>query len=261
MKVAVISPCNTPCGKSSLVYLLAGIYSRSQGKKASIYKTSYTEDHEMVTLSSLQVGTKSPTVFKALLNTGQITSEELHDYALRVGSEEVSLFDFYASKIDDDIRVEMTDKAINIDNNPLKIFEVNDIGSELTKIYLDQADFIFVMTDASRTSLKKTKAYLNDMERANRFKVINVVGKYNPNEVSEKMLANLLGVKQRELVVFPYNTLVAKEAMTGTLDSIVKYIVKGHYELVNLRPKMLEMLQVSFDTPTKKVIKPMKEWV
>lgn len=261
MKVAVISPDKTSCGKSSFIYLLAGVYSRSQAKSVSIYSLADTvEDKYMVTLNGNGVGTKSPTVFKAMMETSSIGKEDIHDYAIRVGKEDVYLFDFYSCSLDTYDKDQMLVNCMALDSSNLVLVELHETESRLSKEILEQCDQVIVMFGTSPKSINAIKTFKETSRAEILHKASYVISQYNPNVMSESKLSKFTGIAVRNTLQFPYNTLIAKETLEGTLDTLCSYIVRGHYELANMRPKMQEVMQVLFDTGRTKSIKPINEW-
>lgn len=261
MRVAVISTKQIPCGKTSLIYTLAGVYSRSQSKVVSVYTLGDdTINSKVVTTNDSGTGSRSASIFKAMINTKTIETKDFKDYGNRVGREEVYLYDFFNSTLDERDKQELFLSCLLRDTSNLQLIEVDNPKEEFSQRVISECDIVLLLFDTSLRSLTALKEYEQEFPKAMVNKTGYICSKYSPNVISEKKMATIAGLKLRNMLQFPYNSLIAKESLEGTLDTICKYIVEGHYELVNLRPKLQEIMQYIFDMPSNKVIKDIKNW-
>lgn len=261
MKVAVISN-PVQCGKSAFCVLLGTLFAKTQAKITVILSTDKMDD----ILSAVQVKRDksvitSVSAFDAALSTGAVRNEELFDYGLRIGENQCFAYDIYDSTYDRQQLDKILLKAIHNLKSDLTLIEISgDLNKEINKQVLQKADVILYLFTTSMNSIKGISDYKQEYPRELTVKTGYICSKYNQNIVGEKMLAKLLNMSVKNIMLFPYNTIIAKEALAGTLETITKFIATGHNEVVNLRPKLLEVMQYLFDTPMQKYIKEANTW-
>lgn len=261
MKVAVISS-PVQCGKSSFCILLGTLFAKTQAKSTVILATDKMEDM----LSSIQMKRNksvitSVSTFDAALSTGAVRNEELFDYGLRIGEDKCFAYDIYDSTYDRQQLDKILLKAMCKLKAELTLVEVNGtLTDERNHQILQEADVILYLFTTSNYSIQEINNYRQDYPKELTMKTGYICSKYDPNIVGEKMLSKLLSMSVKNIMLFPYNAVIAKETLNGTLDTVAKFIATGHNEVINLRPKLLEVMQYLFNTPTQKYIKEADAW-
>lgn len=262
MKVAVISNQETQCGRSSFILLLASVFARSQRKRVSVFSTgSIGSMIGYVDVKTPKTAITSISVFKAMLGTGNVNDKELYDYALRIGEEEVFAFDIFSSSIEDWQLHDLFFKIINKMKTELILIEI--VGSpkeEFNKSVLKNVDAVIDIFNHNQKSITAVKEYVENFEQAIVKRTGYVCQKFDPQTIGEKKLSTLIQMNKRNIMLLPYNPVIAKECLNGTLNTVAKYIVEGNNEVINLRIKICEIMQFLFDSPSYKYIKGVNEW-
>lgn len=263
MKVAVISGTGTQCSKSTLIITLATVFAATQKKVSMILSTEEMSDVlDMVQYKRSKSVLSSASVLSSVLHSEQSQSMSIFDYGLRVGDSNTFLYDIFDSTYD---KVELGNILLDVlkrAKSDLTLVEVKgDLNSELNQEILDTVDCILYLFDASQKSIKQVQYYKQNMSKDIVVRTGYVCAKFDRNVVDENKLAKMLGITVRELLVFPYNAVLQKLALTGTLNMVTDHIILGHAETTNLRIRMLEMMQYLFDTGSWHYIKGVDEWI
>lgn len=262
MKVAVISQGQTS-GKTCFISLLAGIFSRSQNKNVAILSTGDVEENfEIVEVKDRNKSLRSIHVFEALLSSDAIETRELFDYGYRVGQENVFLYDLMGSAMDESQLKDLFMQTLERVPADLTLVEIKgSIKEEFNREILKKCDAILYLFNVSKVSIRLVQDYVKNEDADLTRKTGYICSMYDRNALGESKLSKLLGMNARNIMLFPYNSVVQKESLDGTLDSIVYYIMKGQNEVIGLRSKFLEIMQYLFDIPGKyRYIREVNEW-
>lgn len=262
MKVAVISNQETQCGRSSLILLLAAVFSRSQRKQVSIFSTGTISSMiNYVDVKTPKTAITSISVFKAMLSTGTVNDKEIYDYALRLGEEEVFAFDIFSSLIEDWQLRDLFFKIINKIKTELILIEVvGSLEDEFNKEVLKNVDAVINVFNHNQKSITAVRNYVDNFEQSIVRRTGYVCQKFDPQTIGEKKLSTLIQMNSRNIMLLPYNPVIEKECLNGTLNTVAKYIISGNNEVVNLRMKLCEIMQFLFDSSSYKYIRGVKEW-
>lgn len=262
MKVAVISVAPT-LGKTALIEVLGGVYSRSQGRNVVVLSTGRGEDNiECVTNFTKQAELDNPYIVKAMIdNTSQDTTELLN-YGTQAGDEHVYIYDVMSSIMQDNEKEEFLLSCLETIPAHLTLVEiVGDVESDLNKKVLDKCDCSIILVDGSQKGIRLYKELINKLPKgAMRLNKAVVHTKYDSATVSDKKFAELLGINVSELYKFPYNSNVKKLMLNGELDKIVYNILIGDFEVVQFRTPIQELMEFIFNTPTRKIIRSIAKW-
>ena len=262
MRVAVISS-EELVGKSNTIILLASLFARTQRKRVTIFSTgdmtNILKSVETKTLENNLI--TSPPVFRAVLQSHDLINDELFDYAIRIGEEEVYAFNIWGQSIAEHELQELTLETLKRVNTPLVLVEVNgDLNSEYNKAVMENVDAYLYIFNTNFKSIENLQAYMKSGNR----RMINRTGiicqKYNPKIISEKKLAALVGTAARNFLTIPYNAVYEKHALEGNLNIVAKHIANGNPEVVKSRIKLLEIMQWLFDSPKNKYILGIDKW-
>lgn len=262
MKVAVISQEQTS-GKSTFMCLLGGIFSRSQSKNVAIMSTgSAQENMSIVDIKDTSKELRSIHVFRALLDSDAITNTELFDYGFRQGEENVFIYDVMGTVMDDDEKKELFFETLSKVPADLTLVEIKgNIKEPFNMKVINACDAVLYVFNHSKTSIDNVRAYIDDPKLASiAIRTGYVCAKYDRNVIGEKKLGTLMKMNARNIMLFPYNSVVAKKAIEGDLSDIVYNIMKGDNEVLVLRSKFLEVMQYLFDTDRFKYIRGIEEW-
>lgn len=263
MNVAVISN-GTQQGKTSFVMMLATIFSRTQHRKVAVFRDATTEDvGRMVDLSQVngKSDSKSVNIFRAMLESATLSGDEYYDYALRIGNEEAFLFDIYNSSLEISELDEVFYKTVKRIKSDLNLIEVTgDLSDERTKKILEFADVILYVFNHDRKGLDMLNNYIKEYDYTYQRKTGYVCQKFEKEAVSDKQVAKEIGMNRRNILFIPYNPVIIKESLDGTLDLIAKDVATGLAPVINLRMGFLEVMQYLFDSARVKYIKGVNEW-
>lgn len=262
MKIAVISQEQTS-GKSSLMCLLGGIFSRSQSKNVAILSTgSAQENMNIVDMRDTSKELRSIHVFRALLASDAISGTELFDYGFRQGEENVFIYDIMGTVMDEDDKKSLFMEALNKLPADLTLVEIKgDIKEPFNYKVINACDAVLYVFNHSKISIENVRKYIDDPKLTSiAVRTGYVCAKYDRNVVGEKKLGTLMKMNARNILLFPYNSVVAKKALDGDLSSIVYNVMKGDNEVLVLRSKFLEIMQYLFDTDRFKYVRGIDEW-
>lgn len=263
MKVAVVSAPEKQSGKSSFMVLLGNLFAQTQSRAAALVSTEEMSGLlNAVQQKSEKSILSSVSVFEAVLSAGSISLEEVFDYGIRIGEHSCYAFDIFDSNYDREQLNSMLLKTIDAVKTDLTLVEVQgDAYSAFNRSVLEAVDVVLYLFTASNQSISMLHEYQSRYGGSEVLvKTGYVCSMYNPNTISEKKLAKMVGVTVRNLMLFPYNTVVQREALLGKLDTVARFIAAGHHEVVNLRPKLLEIMQYLFDTQRVKYILGVDKW-
>ena len=238
MKIAFIS-AELMSGKSSIIALLAGVYSRSQGKSVSIMSTGSIEDNKDI-----------------------ISIVYENKDATKQGLEDVYLFDAVPGAITDDEKVEFFDTCISNVPTDLTLIEiVGDINSEVNQDALEQADACVIIHKPNKRSMslaKELKDALPDKHRG--FSSAFLCNEFDAEVIAEKELNKEMNSKENAVLKIPFSRSIRKLYNKSELDKLIVGIIKGDPIIADARIRMLEIMQWMFDTPQRKVIKEVNRW-
>lgn len=262
MKVAVISNLETQQGRSSFITLLSSVFSRSQHKKVTILSTGPMKHFlDSVEVKASMTAVKSVSVLKVVMSSSNVQEEEMNDYAIRIGSEEVYAYDIFSSTLAKDDLQSLFMSILKQSKSELVLVEVVGSPDEpFNKQVLESVDAIVNVFNHNPASIEAVRDYVDNGDRDIVRRTGFVCQKYDPDAISEAKLGKFIKMNARNFIVIPYNSVIQKECMNGTLNTLAKFICKGHSEVVNLRSKLLEVMQFLFDSPRHKYIKGVNEW-
>lgn len=261
MKVAVISAAPT-LGKTTLCQLLAGVFSRSQGREAVILTTGDARDNlEVITKYGSSVMIDSPHIFKAMLTSAGEDKRELYDYATQAGEEKVYIFDIMSSSMSQEDREDMFIETIKTLPAPLTLIEIaGDYKSEFNQKVLSMCDCALVLIDQSKKGIRdydKLHLSLNGPLKLNHCVIL---AQYNNNIASDKKFQEITKIPTRNTYKFPYMPILKKLSFNEELEKVPYEIVHANSEVVELRTHMQELMSYMFDSPNRKVIRGIDKW-
>lgn len=261
MRIAVVSDTKQ-VGKTCIMELLGSVFARSQQRTVCLLSTSRL--NSLFSYADVEKNSdkmRNPSVLKVLVEGGKLAGNDILNYAYRIGKEEVYAFDTYDSS--------MTAK----DSNGLLLHLLGGVKTDLTivevtgkldnpfnKEVLKNVDAVLYVFTQSYESIEGVKAYIETYKDTLYPRTCFVCNKYDEMVCGDKKLMALTGLKLMSLIVMPYNSTIMSYCLDGKLASLSKYIVSGFAEVINLRMKLLEMMQFFFDTGSHKYIKGVNEW-
>lgn len=262
MNIAVISNQETQLGTSCFIELLASVFARTQRQRVAILSTGDIKDmYEYVEIKDKASLLRSVSVFQTMVQSSIVSDEEIWDYGTRLGEEEVFAFDVKLNSITDELQIPVYEEALNRIKAVMKIIEVvGSLDNPLNKHILENANVILYVFPHAARPMKKVADYVKNGDPIYLKKMGFVCLKYDRNVIAEKAIANELGIDQKKLMSIPYNSTIPKECINGTLNTLSKYIAKGHMEVLNLRPALLAVMRFVYASKSKKIIKGENEW-
>jgi CO dehydrogenase nickel-insertion accessory protein CooC1 len=126
---------------------------------------------------------------------------------------------------------------------------------------LENADAVLYLFECSRHSLSLLGEYKSKMKSHVVARTGYICSKYDREVVNEKRLAASAGINERSLMQFPYNRKVMRSGFDGSLEECMDLIIKGSPETLNIRPKLLEIMQFLFDSGRGQYIRGFDKWV
>lgn len=262
MKVAVISAVPM-CGKSTLIEILGGVYSRSQGRDVVVLSSGDSSDIiNMVTNFTKNEVLDNPYIIKSMVENSSGNNKDLLNYGIQAGDEHVYIYNVMDSVMEQKDKEDFLIEAITKIPAGLSLIEIcGDPYSEFNQRVYKECDCMLVLTDCSQ---KGIKAYKNLIENfPNKILKMNkalILSRLDANVASDKKLSELLGVKINEFYKFPYNAVVGKQSLNGSLDKVIYNILVADHEVVNLRMPMQELMEFMFNTPTRKIVRSIDRW-
>lgn len=262
MKVAVISGPGSQCGKSTFCLMLGMLFARTQQRTSVLLATDKMED----LLDSIKVNRDkslltSVAMIESILLTSNMASTGSHDHGIHIGQDSCFAYDLYDSTYDREHLNETLLLAMKKIKSDLTLIEVNGVyDGAFERRLLKEVDAILYLFTTSLRSMKELVQYRESMPEDITRKTGYICSMYNSDVVSEKAIAKQIASSVKNVMLFPYNANLAKEALAGKLDTIPAYIASGKNEVINLRGKLLEVMQYLFDTPKVKYIRDMTKW-
>lgn len=262
MNIAVISSPKTASGQSSFISMLASVFSLTQDKRAAILSTDDINDIiSMNETKDTQSLVKSPNVYRAQIMSASIKNEDIWDYGFRLGIENVYAFDIAPKTLPPDEQVDVFSKTLARIKAPMVLLEItgdpcSDTNTELLKL-CDVVLYVFNHTPKEYAHIKR---YIETSKAGHVINTGYVCQRMDARVTSEKAISKEINVDVKRIMQIPYNPVIPKEAMKGKLNTLADYIARGHYEVVELRMKFLEIMQYLYDGSSKKYIKEVSKW-
>ena len=260
MKVAVLSAVPTS-GKTTLLEVLGGVFSLSQGRSVGLFTTGNMAEMYEMTASSTTTDQSSADILQAMIDTNP-HDPMLLDYGVQIGEEHVYAYEIANSEAKDEDKVKFMQSAL--DNIPVDLALIELTGDLHTKLNIEMlkhADCSLFLIPPTTKAILEYKAVLDSLPRcAALFNMAYVACPINYQILSDKSMAQRMGVKLENLYKVPYNATVQKLSMAGTLDTICDKVVRGDSTVVNLRESLLELMRYIFDSEEYKVIRGIDKW-
>ena len=260
MKVGILSAVPT-CGKTTLAELLAAVFTISQRRTAAIFSTGDLDDlKRSVELHNSDANPKTD-IIRAMIEASP-QDRMLLDYGIRIGMENVFLYDVLGVDMEEWDKADFLKKAVNSVPVDLTIVEfTGDLNNIVNQEVFKEMDCSFMLVP---TTWKAISSYTKVLERMPvcpaRYNNKLVAAVIDPKSIGDKKFAQLLGTKTEEVLRFPEGDLIPKEALAAHLDVVGSKIVLGDPNWQFLRTPMYEMMCYLFDTENYKVIRPMEKW-
>lgn len=263
MRVAVISVVPT-LGKSTLIEVLGGTFSRSQGRDVVVFTTGNANDNIDIITNTVPKNTHldGPYVVKAMIENETENPKSLLNYGTQAGDERVFYYDILNAVMSDADKEEFLLNAIDRIPADLTLVEIcGDVESELNKKVMNLCDCAIILVDTSTKCIKAYKDLMPKLPKGNmQLNVALVMSKVNPAVTSDKKFAEKIGKKTSDIYKFPYSPVLAKSAFDGELDRVIYNIIQADAEVVNLRMPMQELMEFMFNTPTRRVVRSIDRW-
>lgn len=262
MKVAVISDPDSRSGKTVFNIVLGTLFARTQQRTTVLLATDKMNDAlESVRVKRNKSLLTSVAMLESVLTGGSTMKSSVLDYGIHIGEDKCYAYDIYDSSYDMEHLNSVLMKAVKKIKAELVLVEVNgSVTGAFEQELLREADVVLYLFNTNLKSLKHLVNYKESMPEEIERKTGYICSMYNPEVIGEKLLAKKIASSVKNVMLFPYNPHLAKEAMNGTLDTVAPHIAKGDALVLNLRSKLLEVMQYLFDTGTVKYILDMTKW-
>lgn len=260
MKVGILSAVPT-CGKTTLMELLAAVFTISQRRTAALFSTGDLSDlKDSVELQDIDAKPKTD-IIRTMIEASA-GDKLLLDYGTRIGMENVFLYDVLGVEMEEEDKAEFLKKAVNAIPVDLTIVEfTGDLMSVVNQEVFKEMDCCFYLVP---TSWKAIHTYVETLEKMPvcpaRYNNKVVAAMIDARSISDKKFAQLCGTKIEEIIRYPEIDLIPKEALAVHLDAIAQKIVVGDAQYVTLRTPFFEMMTYIYDSKDYKIIRPIEKW-
>ena len=261
MKVAVLSAVPTS-GKTAFMEVFGGVFSLSQGRDVTIFSTGpLSELIDIVTNDSSERDLSGPDIIKAMISSAA-GDKILLDYGVQAGMEHVFIYDIMGVDMLASERMEFLTEAIKSIPADLTLIEiVGDPSSDLNRTVLQMCDCSIMLVEPTYKAITTYANYVKSMPPCSaKFNMALVASRINYNALSDKQMADKMGIKYQQLYKYPYNVIIPKLSMSGILDSICEKIIIGEPAVAHLRMPLYEIMTFIFDRPEVKVIRSIDKW-
>lgn len=262
MKVAVLSAVST-CGKSTIIEVLGGVFSRSQGREVVVFSTGNAQDNiDMITCHNRNGALDNPHIVKSMVDNAGDDASNLLNYGAQAGDEHIYIFDIMSAAMSQEEREEFLMSAINKVPADLTLIEIcGDPNSDLNKKVLAVCDCSIIITEHSIKGCRAIVQLIQDLDPCQaKINRAIVLSRYDAVVTSDKRFAEKIGLKAHAIFKFPYNSQIGKLAFNGELDKICYNIIVGDHEVVMLRKAVQDLMEFLFDSSTRKVIRSIDRW-
>lgn len=260
MRIAVISEIPQE-GKTAIMCLLAGIFSRTQNKRAVILSaTGASTTLEYNSQITQQDAMSSTAVLKALSETIGTRDEDILNYATRIDRYNLFTYkttDTHMSQYDQE---QLLHSLIEKDTFDLTLVEVKDINNSATKQILEKMDAILYVFTQNPKSLRRLESYVQDKTGNYLRRTCFVCNKYDDTVCTDKKIAKRVGLNWKDIILIPYNSSIIKFALDGRLARVVELVVKGDASVVNMRQAFVKIMQYYYDSRNRKYIRGPELW-
>lgn len=260
MRIAVVSKLQQE-GKTAVMCLFAGLYAATQQRKAVMLSANdavTTTEYNKAMI--MQDAMSSTAVLTALAETGGAKDTDILTYATRIGKGNL----FTYKTVDKRIQREDSEKLIlslmSKEGFDLTVIEVKDTENSTSRRILDNVDAIIYVFTPSVKSLNAVEEYLSDTRHDYALRTCFVCNKYDEFAATNKKLAERIGMSWKDIVMFPYNSFVAKSTLDGNLYKLVDKIIKGDESVIALRKPIVDLMQFFYNDSRHKVIKGVEQW-
>lgn len=260
MKVAILSAVPTS-GKTALLEVLGGVFSLSQGRSVGLFTTGSMQEMYDMTTSTTTVDQQSADILQAMIDTNP-HDPMLLDYGVQLGEEHVYAYDITNSEANEDEKIKFMKSAL--DNIPVDLAMIEltgDLHTSMNIEMLKHVDCSLFLIPPTNKAITEYQKLLDTLPRcAALFNMAYVACPINYQVISDKSMAGRMGVKLENLYKVPWNAVIQKLSLAGTLDTICDKIVRGSNDVVNLRQSLLELMCYIFDSEEIKIIRGIDKW-
>ena len=260
MKIAVVSQQNS-IGSSTFCVLLSTVFAKTQFRHAAVLSTKGIESIlTMCNIHDTKAITKSFNVYQAMLETNSIRGEELYDYGYRLGKVDAFAFDYFGRNTSSNSADVFLSTMRAVPAEMVLVEITGDINSKFNKQIIANVDVVLYLFDSSLSSAAGLKKFNEDMPSQIIARTGYILMKYDRDTLSEKRIAAEAGITVRSMMQFPYNPVVIREGFNGNLTSLTDKVASGASEVLNLRPKLLEIMQFLYDSGKVHYIRGFDKW-
>lgn len=260
-RIVICSPESTS-GKTTLIGLLAGVYSRSHGRRVAIVSTGDIKDNkEMISIDYHNEVLANPHTIKAVLENGLENPDDILNYGAKQGREDVFIFDLVSGTIDENEQDEYFKRCVSQIPSDLMLVEiVGDINSDLNKAALDSCDAAIILFKPATKSIRKCRKFQEEIKEIKPgMPTMLCCNEFDPVIINEKNLDKQVITKSSCLKV-PFNMTIRKACFDGTLDRLCYDIIAGEGNVLSIRIRMYEILHWMLDDDRVKIVKEVDRW-
>lgn len=254
MKIAVVSPvgrCGTTVATLLMSYTMAFTQSKTvrlcyTGENIAIkrYAGKETVDRD---------ATRTISQVSKLLEARAIHPDDLGDYCIPMGPN-IDIMDSWDSSLTEE---EVISLLIFTFSRNVTDFIFCDLAYDMedptSKQVLDECDAFIVVSEPSKTSLSVIKEMKESPSWPKDKPCMLLISKYDEEIDSVKNLARIAGFKVNRTCKIHNNPFVTKCCNSGSLDTIVPFILKKDPRVVELNSDMKECVQFLLSLSSAKI--------
>lgn len=263
MKVGVCSVNQDGAqGRSSIIMITSSVYSITQNNRVAILSTGDISNfRKSIQISDNTSPSRSTSVYKSMLTSGQLKPEEVMDFGSKIGKEEVYLFDIFSTSLDVTDVNDIFISTLSLLRRELVFVELQgNLDDEFNQAVIDECDAILFIFTPDHKSIESIKTLSETLPKKILRKSGFMCNKYDRDVISEKHLAKLIGIDVKNVLIMPDNKQVKKLSLSGELNKIGMSIVLGEGEVLDMRIRVKEFMSYLFDTKAHKIIKGVEQW-
>lgn len=253
LRIAVISP-ERQAGCTTLSILLAETLAKVYNNRTLLNYTGLENRgfETYLALNTKKDVTRSLTYVQKLMQTNNISAEEIFDYCTRI-DEKLLVLDTNTVGIKESTATEILNRCLkgassSNDYDPTDFF-ITDITAEIyentTQEILKDSDMIFVILRQDKNCYEKFLNWRNsDCFKDCLPKCLFVINQYNPVIGSLRDVAKEIKVRADKVCKMDYNPYITKMANRGQLVNIVKFILERDANVISLNTSLKECINL-----------------
>lgn len=262
MKVAVVSNQSGQVGKSVVCLLLGLMFSATQSRRSVLLSTGDAKSmYDQCSIDRSNDRLRNTNIFNALMQNAALSDNQILDYADRIGKTDTFAFNLFDSSMEESKLQELFINTLHRLSTDLVVVEAKgDLRSSINSEIMSICGAIYYVFNPNLASIAAMQEYIKNFDQNWVSRTIFICQQYCPEVISENHFLKNINIPKKLFIYLPYNTAVLKACYEGEIERLIPLIVKGDGQTINMRQKLLEMMQVLFNARGIKYIKEFSEW-